>query len=92
MERGQQDRAGQGREGHAHGWTSESQASPFSTIVPFGKDEFILSLDHPALQFLRLGILKLPNNLTTSVSADPLAIEINVDIDVEASGNVNAEV
>ena len=63
---------------NTHRGTSESQASPLGTIAPFSKQKLIPSLDNPALEFLRLGILKFPYNLTASVSADPLTVEIDV--------------
>jgi hypothetical protein len=75
-----------------HRRTSESQASPFSTITPLGEQKLISSLDNPALELLRLGIFEFPYYLATSVSADPLTVEIDVDVDVEASRGMDTQV
>lgn len=61
-----------------HRRASKYQASPLSTIAPLGEQKLVLSLDNPALELLRLSILKAPDYLTTSVSADPLTVEIDV--------------
>jgi hypothetical protein len=70
---------------NTHRRTSESQASPFSTITPLGEQKLISSLDDPALELFRLGIFEFPYYLATSVSTDPLAVEVDVDVDVEVS-------
>lgn len=63
---------------HAHRGTSKAQTSPLGAITPFSEQELILSLDNPALQLLGLSILKLPDYFSTSVSADPLTVQVDV--------------
>jgi hypothetical protein len=77
---------------NTHRRTSESQASPFSTITPLGEQKLISSLDDPALELFRLGIFEFPYYLATSVSTDPLAVEVDVDVDVEVSRGMDTQV
>jgi len=37
-------------------------------------------------------LLQLPGNLTTSISANPLTIDINIDIDIKSSLDVNGNI
>lgn len=78
--------------GHAHRGSSEAQTSPLGAITPFSEQELILSLDNPALQLLSLSILKLPYYFSTSVSADPLSVQVNVYVDIKASCGMDTEV
>lgn len=72
------------------------QGSPFCSIVPLGQKLLSLSFYCPRLQssaFVRgARFMHFPDNLTTSISTDPLAIEINIDVDIEVPLDIYGQI
>ena len=72
------------------------QSSPFSLISLFGQEKLGLSADLPRFQtlitFTQLLMSQVPHDLASSVTADPLSVEIDVKIDIEAALDMNGHV
>lgn len=72
------------------------KGTPFRPVIPFGKELLSLSLKPPSLQSLpRLsesGLMHTPFYTISPISTDPLPIEIDVYIDIEASLDVDCHI
>ena len=71
------------------------QGTPFGTIGKLCKNLLGLALEAHCLQALAVLIcllFQVPGDALTTVSADPLSVEVDIDIDVELAMHMDAEV
>lgn len=72
------------------------KCAPFRPIVPLGKELLSLPLEPPSLQSLpglsECGLMQTPFHTISPTSTDPLPIEIDVYIDIEASFDVDCHI
>jgi len=68
------------------------KCTPFRPVVPFGEELLSLPLEAPSLKSfprpLKMRFMQAPRKAIFSVSTNPLSIEIDVYIDIEASLDV----
>lgn len=79
----------------AHSRSCEPQCSPFGSIVELCEQQLLSPLDGPCLEllfFLEIGLLELPLDLTASVSADPLTVYVDVNVNVKGTLDVHSQV
>lgn len=71
------------------------QCTPFCLVMPFRQKLLSLPSDLPSLQtliFCKFLLAEFPNDLACSVSADPLAIDIDVNVDIEATRDMHCHI
>lgn len=72
------------------------QSSPFSLISLFREQKLRLSTYFPGLQPLvavtQLPLSQLPHYPASPIAANPLSVDINVDIDIEAAFDVHSQI
>ncbi len=72
------------------------QRAPFRSIFVFCQELLRLSLHFPGLQalfaFSELCLTQLPYNIVAPVSGDPEAIDVNVNINIEAPFDVHSQI
>ncbi len=65
------------------------QSSPFRPVIVLSEELLCLSLEGPCLQpwlaTVECGLRELPRELAPTVTAHPLAIDINVYIDIKST-------
>ena len=71
------------------------QGTPFGLVSDFRKQLLCLSSDYPGFQCFipsKLLLMKVPHNLTSSISARPLTIDIDINIHVKTARHMYGHV
>lgn len=75
---------------------NEVECAPFCPVCNLRKQQFRLARELPFLETLgsafRLDVVEAPDDLRSPVTAYPLSIEVEVDIDIYTAGDEHCQV